>query len=435
MASLKEIKARINSVSSTLKITQAMKMVSSAKLRRVQKLYNSLEAYRAALGEIASAAGVSCGPGAGVAAGSDSVAGAASGAAAVAGAGASAGAGAGAVGAGAAAGAGAAGAGAAAAAVVGAAASAGAGSASDSVAGATSGSASGSASVATGGRFGPEGASAGVSPAAGGKVAVVVFSSDTSLCGSYNANIFRALQGRVEQIAASGACAEIIPVGEKVAKMAAKAYGNLRTDFVAAADAQSYDGIAPLLEFLIEGYAAGRYSRVELLYMHFYSVSRQKIECRTYLGGPLGNSPSGAPAPEAAVASDVAARGVASGAAGSGAAASGTAGSGTATSGVSASGAAATGTAAACAADEMLVILEPSAAEIAAGISDLYLRADLYATLLSAKLSEHACRMVAMQTASDNAEDLLGELRLTFNKQRQSDITEELSDISNSKMS
>ena len=373
-------------MSSTLKITQAMKMVSSAKLRRVQKLYNSLEAYRAALGEIASAAGVSCGPGAGVAAGSDSVAGAGAGVA---------GAGAGAVGAGAAA-------------VVGAGASAAAGSV------------AGSASVATGGRFGSEGAAAGVSPAAGGQVAVVVFSSDTSLCGSYNANIFRALQGRVEQIAASGACAEIIPVGEKVAKMAAKAYGNLRTDFVAAADAQSYDGIAPLLEFLIEGYAAGRYSRVELLYMHFYSVSRQKIECRTYLGGPLGNSPSGAPAPEAAAASDVAARGVASGAAGSGSAGSCVA---------------ASGAAAACAADEMLVILEPSAAEIAAGISDLYLRADLYATLLSAKLSEHACRMVAMQTASDNAEDLLGELRLTFNKQRQSDITEELSDISNSKMS
>ena len=413
MASLKEIKARINSVSSTLKITQAMKMVSSAKLRRVQKLYNSLEAYRAALGEIASAAGVSCGPGAGVAAGSTSVAGAAAGAASIVGAAASATSGS--------------------ASVAGSAASAAAGSA--SVAGSAASAAAGSDSVATGGRFGSEGTAAGGSPAAGGKVAVVVFSSDTSLCGSYNANIFRALQGRVEQIAASGACAEIIPVGEKVAKMAAKAYGNLRTDFVAAADAQSYDGIAPLLEFLIEGYAAGRYSRVELLYMHFYSVSRQKIECRTYLGGPLGNSPSGAPAPEAAVASDVAARGVASGAAGSGAAASGTAGSGTATSGVSASGAAATGTAAACAADEMLVILEPSAAEIAAGISDLYLRADLYATLLSAKLSEHACRMVAMQTASDNAEDLLGELRLTFNKQRQSDITEELSDISNSKMS
>lgn len=405
-------------MSSTLKITQAMKMVSSAKLRRVQKLYNSLEAYRAALGEIASAAGVSCGPGAGVAAGSTSVAGAAAGAASIVGAAASATSGS--------------------ASVAGSAASAAAGSA--SVAGSAASAAAGSDSVATGGRFGSEGTAAGGSPAAGGKVAVVVFSSDTSLCGSYNANIFRALQGRVEQIAASGACAEIIPVGEKVAKMAAKAYGNLRTDFVAAADAQSYDGIAPLLEFLIEGYAAGRYSRVELLYMHFYSVSRQKIECRTYLGGLLGNSPSGSPAPEAAAASDVAARGVASGAAGSGAAASGAvasgaAGSGTATSGVSASGAAATGTAAACAADEMLVILEPSAAEIAAGISDLYLRADLYATLLSAKLSEHACRMVAMQTASDNAEDLLGELRLTFNKQRQSDITEELSDISNSKMS
>ncbi len=308
MASLKEIKARINSVSSTLKITQAMKMVSSAKLRRVQKLYTSLEEYLHNLEEIASAAGVGCG-------------------------------------------------------------------AASSDAGAAAGTACAAAAQTPGGSVCKE-------PSAAGKVAIVVFSSDTSLCGSYNANIFKALQSRVSQLAAEGLCAEIIPVGEKVAKMAGKVYGSLCTDFVCAAENQTYEGIAPLLEFLLDGYACGRYSRVELLYMHFYTISRQKIECRTYLGATAASSSRSA---------------------------------------------------AVCTADEMLVILEPCAAQIAAGISDLMLRARLYDTLLSAKLSEHACRMVAMQTASDNAEDLLGELRLTFNKQRQQDITEELSDISNSK--
>ncbi len=407
MASLKEIKARINSVSSTLKITQAMKMVSSAKLRRVQRLYASLEAYRAALGEIASAAGVGVSGAAG--GGGDSGSAAGGYGAAVSGAG------------------------------------------SASVAGGVAGAVSPAS-----GRSGSEGAAgfgsaasvavagAGDSSAAGGKVAVVVFSSDTSLCGSYNANIFRALQGRLEQIAATGASAEIIPVGEKVAKMAAKVYGNLRTDFVSAADAQSYDGIAPLLEFLLEGYRSGRYSRVELLYMHFYSVSRQRIECRTYLGGAGGNCAADGSAPcdaarcsqgsSAAVSDGTAREAAISGTAVPSAAVPGAAVPGAGVPGTGVPGAAFPGATAASAADEMLVILEPSAAEIAAGISDLYLRADLYATLLSAKLSEHACRMVAMQTASDNAEDLLGELRLTFNKQRQSDITEELSDISNSKI-
>lgn len=403
MASLKEIKARINSVSSTLKITQAMKMVSSAKLRRVQRLYASLEAYRAALGEIASAAGVCVSGAAGGGGDSGSAAGGygAAVSASVAGG------------------------------VAGAVSPASGRSGSEGAAGFGS-----AASVAVAG--------AGDSSAAGGKVAVVVFSSDTSLCGSYNANIFRALQGRLEQIAATGASAEIIPVGEKVAKMAAKVYGNLRTDFVSAADAQSYDGIAPLLEFLLEGYRSGRYSRVELLYMHFYSVSRQRIECRTYLGGAGGNCAADGSAPcdaarcsqgsSAAVSDGTAREAAISGTAVPSAAVPGAAVPGAGVPGTGVPGAAFPGATAASAADEMLVILEPSAAEIAAGISDLYLRADLYATLLSAKLSEHACRMVAMQTASDNAEDLLGELRLTFNKQRQSDITEELSDISNSKI-
>ncbi len=407
MASLKEIKARINSVSSTLKITQAMKMVSSAKLRRVQRLYASLEAYRAALGEIASAAGVGVSGAAG--GGGDSGSAAGGYGAAVSGPGSA--------------------------------------SVSGGVAGAVSPASSRSGSEGAAG-FGSAAsvavAGAGDSSAAGGKVAVVVFSSDTSLCGSYNANIFRALQGRLEQIAATGASAEIIPVGEKVAKMAAKVYGNLRTDFVSAADAQSYDGIAPLLEFLLEGYRSGRYSRVELLYMHFYSVSRQRIECRTYLGGAGGNCAADGSAPcdaarcsqgsSAAVSDGTAREAAISGTAVPSAAVPGAAVPGAGVPGTGVPGAAFPGATAASAADEMLVILEPSAAEIAAGISDLYLRADLYATLLSAKLSEHACRMVAMQTASDNAEDLLGELRLTFNKQRQSDITEELSDISNSKI-
>lgn len=361
MASLKEIKARINSVSSTLKITQAMKMVSSAKLRRVQKLYTSLEVYLRNLEEIASAAGVSCG-----CAGS------------------------------------------------------GAGAAKTIAFG---------AGVASGGCYVSEstaGSADILAPEVGGKVAIVVFSSDTSLCGSYNANIFKALQSRVAQIAASGACAEIIPVGEKVAKMAAKVYGSLCTDFVSAAEDQTYGGIAPLLEFLLEGYTGGRYSSVELLYMHFYTISRQKIECHTYLGALEASGFAVANAAASGTVVSVASESSASRPAFEISAAK---------QGSSANvlNAADLG-AAACTADEMLVILEPSSAEIAAGISDLMLRARLYDALLSAKLSEHACRMVAMQTASDNAEDLLSELRLTFNKQRQQDITEELSDISNGKM-
>ena len=80
------------------------------------------------------------------------------------------------------------------------------------------------------------------------------------------------------------------------------------------------------------------------------------------------------------------------------------------------------------------LIVEPSAAEVVEQLLPLAMRTDMYATLLSSNASENACRMIAMQTASDNAQDLLQQLMLTYNKQRQQVITEELTDISNSKL-
>jgi F-type H+-transporting ATPase subunit gamma len=285
MASLKEIKARISSVSSTLKITQAMKMVASAKLRKAQRMVGGLDAYKSALYDI----------------------------------------------------------------------------------------------------FARVSAFIENSPLAGaesskGKVAVIVFSSNTALCGSYNANIYKALSTRVALLKEDGADVEIYPVGEKVAKMARKAGLAVCSDFIHAADSLSYDDMAALAQFFMDGYTSGRYSRVELVYMHYYNAARQSIANRTWL--PVSDGFGGS----AKVAAD----------------------------------------------DDMIV--EPSAEEVVENLLPLVMRTDLYATMLSSNASENACRMIAMQTASDNAEDLLAQLRLTYNKQRQQDITEELTDISNGKL-
>jgi len=282
MASLKEIKARISSVSSTLKITQAMKMVASAKLRKAQRLVGGLDAYKSALYDILNR---------------------------------------------------------------------------------MSGHISGS-QLATSG-------------AAGGKVAVIVFSSNTALCGSYNANIYKALAARVALLQEDGTPVEVYPVGEKVAKMARKAGLPVCGDFVHAADSLSYDDMASLAQSFMDGFCEGRFARVELLYMHYYNAARQAISNREWL--PVGS-----------------------------------------------------GSAAASADDDLIV--EPSEKEVVEQLLPLVLRTDMYATMLSSNASENACRMIAMQTASDNAEDLLSQLRLTYNKQRQQDITEELTDISNGKL-
>ena len=62
----------------------------------------------------------------------------------------------------------------------------------------------------------------------------------------------------------------------------------------------------------------------------------------------------------------------------------------------------------------------------------LEIRTRIYGMLLDSATAEHAARTVAMQTASDNARDLLDELRLFYNKQRQQAITNELADIAQS---
>jgi F-type H+-transporting ATPase subunit gamma len=74
-------------------------------------------------------------------------------------------------------------------------------------------------------------------------------------------------------------------------------------------------------------------------------------------------------------------------------------------------------------------ILEPSHDEILSALIPKVLASMLYAALLDSIASEHAARTIAMQTATDNADDLLQELRIQYNKTRQQSITNELLDI------
>ena len=217
-------------------------------------------------------------------------------------------------------------------------------------------------------------------PSSGSKVAVVVFSSHTALCGSYNANIFKTLEKEIGRLTSEGKTVVVYPVGEKVAKMSRKAGYDLCNDFVGCADKLSYDDMATLAQYMIDRFTAGEFGAVELLYMHYHSAARQSVEVQTWL--PVSGDIPGSDARQV----------------------------------------------------DPDLIVEPSAEEVASGLLPLAMRTDMYATLLSSNASENACRMIAMQTASDNAQELLQQLMLTYNKQRQQVITEELTDISNGKL-
>ncbi len=74
-------------------------------------------------------------------------------------------------------------------------------------------------------------------------------------------------------------------------------------------------------------------------------------------------------------------------------------------------------------------IVEPDTGAVAEQLASLLLLARLWTALLSSRASEHLARTIAMQAATDNADDLLDELQLTYNKLRQQNITSELLDI------
>ncbi|MGM0471023.1 MAG: ATP synthase F1 subunit gamma [Bacillota bacterium] len=74
-------------------------------------------------------------------------------------------------------------------------------------------------------------------------------------------------------------------------------------------------------------------------------------------------------------------------------------------------------------------IYEPSASEVLDVVLPKYLRNVIFGALLEAKASEFAARMTAMDSATDNAEEMIGELTRTFNRARQAEITQEISEI------
>jgi F-type H+-transporting ATPase subunit gamma len=87
------------------------------------------------------------------------------------------------------------------------------------------------------------------------------------------------------------------------------------------------------------------------------------------------------------------------------------------------------GVVAANAEDTRDMIFEPSAEAVLEALLPFYVNRHLYQLALSAKASEHSARMVAMKTAKDNANNLLGDLTLEYNKARQAAITQEILEI------
>lgn len=206
------------------------------------------------------------------------------------------------------------------------------------------------------------------------KAVVVALSSDTSLCGGFNSQAINTMKSQVEKLQDEGfEQVEVLPVGAKMAQAVSKFGYAARNDFADLFGSLDYAGAARLADMLMDEYASGRADGVYIVYNHFHSMGRQVPQQKQIL--PIDLQLLGG--------------------------------------------------------DEAGVdyIFEPDAAELLKTMIPYTMRMEMYAMLLDSATSEQAARTVAMQTASDNAQKLLGELRLDYNKRRQQAITNELADI------
>ena len=218
------------------------------------------------------------------------------------------------------------------------------------------------------------------------RVALVVFSSNSSLCGGFNANVIKHACAWLDEHKALGIENILVyPIGKKVADALLKQGYSVQGDYQHMADKPSFAEASVLAQQLMDMFEKGEVDRVELLYNHFKSTASQILTLEVYL--PFLSS-------HEEKLSDEESR-----------------------------------------TEEIDYILEPSREELLTMLLPKVLRMKLYTALLDSNASEHAARTMAMQIATDNADELLQELTLMYNKTRQQAITNELLDIVGGSMS
>ena len=212
------------------------------------------------------------------------------------------------------------------------------------------------------------------------KIAIVVFASNSSLCGGFNVNVIRHLSEMLEEYIQQLGKENILvyPIGRKVADAVKKLGITPMGDYQHMSGKPNYKEASDLAAELMDRFVSGEIQQVEMLYNHFKSTSTQVLTRETYLPINLAQA-STEEKQEKGMQADY--------------------------------------------------IIEPSAEKVMQELLPKVLRMKMYTVLLDSNAAEHAARTMAMQIATDNANDLIQELTLIYNKSRQQAITNELLDI------
>lgn len=240
------------------------------------------------------------------------------------------------------------------------------------------------------------------------RVALVVFSSNSSLCGGFNSNVIKKMLQAIDEYHSQGVKDVVVyPVGRKVAEKVKKLGIPFEGPFLELADKPNAQDCTQIASGLMEKYAKGEIDRVELVFHHFKSAGSQILLRRTLLPIDI-NTELGALNDRDLSSNMVTAK-----------AQEYLRKKGQDVSGREVQGRVIN--------DDFIV--EPDLTTVLSSLIPKLLHLMVYTALLDSNASEHAARMVAMQTATDNADEILRDLNLQYNKSRQQAITSELLDI------
>ncbi|HND42850.1 MAG TPA: ATP synthase F1 subunit gamma, partial [Cyclobacteriaceae bacterium] len=209
------------------------------------------------------------------------------------------------------------------------------------------------------------------------RILIIAISSDRGLCGSFNSTVFKGVNkliaDKYEEQFRKGDVT-VLPLGRKAFDFFSKRKVSVVDNYVGTIGHISYESVADVAEYLIEAFKKGTFDKIEVVYNEFKNVATQILRTEQFL-------PVLPPAKsnKAKV--------------------------------------------------EIDYLYEPGKEEIIKGLIPKSLKIQLFKAVLDSNASENGARMTAMDKATENAGELLKELKLTYNRSRQAAITKEILEI------
>lgn len=205
-------------------------------------------------------------------------------------------------------------------------------------------------------------------------VGVIIITSDKGLCGGLNTNILRLVVGRMKEWEGQGKGISVCPIGNKGYSFMTRVGADVKSHLTGMGDTPHIEKLIGAVKVMLDAYIAGEVDAVYISYNHFINTMKQepRVEQLLPLSSEHFESTGGA---------------------------------------------------------IWDYIYEPDAKVVVDELMVRYVESLVYNAVTENQASEQSARMVAMKAASDNAKNVIGELKLIYNKARQAAITKEISEI------